>query len=155
MNHAAGAAVDASSHLPVPGFFSLRRANRALVYVRRVVSDIVTEYARLLELQEILELHQRNGDVDDLERVKAASGEVVARLQGYLCELDGVGVKFRDFARGLVDFPARVGGREILYCWQLGEPSVQYWHHPGEGLAGRRPICELAGLRRAVSTTPA
>ncbi|HUU23802.1 MAG TPA: DUF2203 domain-containing protein [Phycisphaerae bacterium] len=146
MDHSVSKAPAGSSRRPLDRTFSLRQANRSLVLVRRIVSDIVSRYGRLLELQEMLELRQRTGAWDELDRLKAASGEVAHKLQGYLGELDEVGVKFRDFARGLVDFPARVGGKEIFYCWQLDEPDVQYWHYPNDGVAGRRPICDLAGL---------
>ncbi len=146
MNQPSGTALDALAHAFNGRTFSLRQANRSLVLVRRIVTDIVDQYTKLLELQEILEMHQRDGDVGELALIKAASGEAVERLQGYLRELDEVGVKFRDFARGLVDFPACVGGQDVHYCWQLGEDSIQYWHAPGEGFAGRRHVCELADL---------
>ena len=41
--------------------FTLAQANRALVLVRRIVEDIVSDYARVLEYQEVLELEQRYG----------------------------------------------------------------------------------------------
>jgi len=155
MEHPVSNGLTATSQPHPARTFSLRRANRSLVLVRRIVSDIVAAYGKLLEVQEMLELRQRHSAVDELQRLKAASGELVKRLQSYLCELDDVGVKFRDFARGLVDFPALVGGREVCYCWQLGETDVQYWHYPDEGLAGRRPICELAGVADTISVRSA
>lgn len=129
--------------------FSLRRANRALVFVRRIVADVVADYSQLLELQEILELEQRYGSVDHLNQVKAEMSSAVERLQGYLEELQLVGVELRDFARGLVDFPARVAGKDIYFCWRFGEDTISYWHRRDDGMAGRRPVSELAGLYEA------
>ena len=126
--------------------FSLRRANRALVFVRRIVADVVADYSQLLELQEILELEQRYGSVEHLTQVKAEMSAAVERLQGYLEELQLVGVELRDFARGLVDFPARVAGRDIYFCWQFGEDTVGHWHDRDDGMAGRKSVSELADL---------
>ncbi|KKL19645.1 hypothetical protein LCGC14_2463400, partial [marine sediment metagenome] len=118
------------------------------------VADIVADYARLLELQEILELEQQYGSAESLAETRAAMVETVHPLQGYLSELDAVGVSLRDFGRGLVDFPARVAGADILFCWQLGEQSVLYWHRPDEGLSGRKPISELASVVEGAPTAP-
>ena len=124
-------------------YFTVEEANRALVLVSRIVSDVVDEYARLLELQEMLEANQRHGPVALLGRLQSEMADSVDRLQEYLIELEEVGVDLRDFGRGLVDFPSRMGGREVCLCWQFGEPRVAFWHEPNEGLAGRRSVAEL------------
>jgi len=129
------------------GRFSLRRANRALVLVRRIVADVVAEHSRMLELQEMLELEQRHGPVDYLERVKKVMAVSVKRLRRYLGELDAVGVHIQDCSRGRVDFPARVAGRDVVFCWELGEDAIAYWHPPGAGFAGRKRISELVAPR--------
>ena len=59
---------------------------------------------------------------ESLERIRALGGDV------------------KDLDLGLVDFPGRREGQEILLCWRLGEKRIQFWHTPDEGFAGRRPI---------------
>lgn len=57
--------------------------------------------------------------------------------------LDGIhrlGVRVKHIGLGLVDFPARVDGRNVLLCWRLGEPQVAFWHGVGEGYRGRKPL---------------
>ena len=44
-----------------------------------------------------------------------------------------------------VDFPARLEGREVYLCWQLGEPEVLHWHAMDAGFAGRQPIFAPVG----------
>ena len=124
-------------------FFSLRRANRSLVLVRKVTADIVAEYPRLLELQEMLELAQCRGSVEYLGRLQADLAGAVARLQDLIGELESVGVELCDFGRGMVDFPAFVAGREVRFCWQFGEERIGHWHRAHEDTASRRPISEL------------
>lgn len=58
-----------------------------------------------------------------------------------LAEIEDRGIVLRDVERGLVDFPSRhPGGREVLLCWQAGEPDLAWWHLPEDGFAGRRPL---------------
>ena len=61
---------------------------------------------------------------EELERIRALGGAVK--------ELD----------TGLVDFPGRRDGEDILLCWRLGEKRVGFWHTLEGGFAGRRPLDE-------------
>lgn len=62
------------------------------------------------------------------------------RIQRILDDIHALGCEVRHIELGLVDFPARIHGREVYLCWQLGEPMVAYYHGLREGYAGRRPI---------------
>lgn len=56
-------------------------------------------------------------------------------------ELEAVDVVVRDVARGLIDFPALQDGEEIYLCWLMDEEeTIGFWHEPGAGFAGRRPL---------------
>jgi hypothetical protein len=57
-----------------------------------------------------------------------------------LGEVDAIGCQIKDIQMGLVDFPSRLFGREILLCWRLGEDLVGYYHDPEAGYSGRRPL---------------
>jgi len=123
--------------------FTLNTANRALVLLRKIVTDLVTEYARVLEFQEIVELEQSYGGPEGADRLREEFRETVDRVRGFVRELEAVGVELRDFEHGQVDFPARVNGRDICFCWQLSEDRVEFWHEPGGTICNRRPITEL------------
>jgi hypothetical protein len=59
-------------------------------------------------------------------------------------ELAAEGIVLRDIERGLIDFPARSSsGRWYWLCWLHGETSVDWWHWPETGFAGRAPLDEL------------
>jgi hypothetical protein len=51
-----------------------------------------------------------------------------------------MGVLVKDLDTGLVDFPGKRDGQDILLCWQLGEDEVAFWHGLEDGYAGRRPL---------------
>ncbi len=49
-------------------------------------------------------------------------------------------IQVKDLDRGLIDFPAFVGGREVFLCWERGEDDIEYWHDLEAGYAGRERL---------------
>ena len=106
----------------------------------RHAAALVAAQARQRELA--LRIGANGGDLSTSEVRDAAAG--VARELEAVAEcvaaLEGEGVQVKDVGEGLVDFPARHGGRDVLLCWRVGEPNVAYWHGVEEGFAGRRRL---------------
>jgi hypothetical protein len=63
-------------------------------------------------------------------------GEVKSLLQSF----SDREIIIKDLSRGLVDFPALVGGREVFLCWEKDEDDVEFWHDIDSGFAGREPL---------------
>jgi hypothetical protein len=61
-------------------------------------------------------------------------------LRDSMIELRELEVVLRDLDRGLLDFPSLRDGQEVYLCWQEGEDTIGFWHEPGAGFAGRRPL---------------
>jgi uncharacterized protein DUF2203 len=59
-----------------------------------------------------------------------------------LGEVDTLGVQIKDIQMGLVDFPSKLLGKNVLLCWRLGEEAVEFYHDLESGYAGRQPIPE-------------
>ncbi len=69
---------------------------------------------------------------------------LIDQMAAGVARIDALGLTLRDIERGLVDVPALVSGRQIWLCWQLGEPSIGWWHGLDTGFDGRQPLSELA-----------
>ena len=123
--------------------FTVDRANRSLVLIRRVIADVIIDYQQMLDLQEIVEATGSCGRGEHVGRYREELAATVQRLQRCLEELTELGVEIRDWGLGVVDFPAMADGREVYLCWQFGEPSVMYWHEVNAGDTGRQPIDSL------------
>lgn len=123
-------------------FFTWQEANRMLPLVRRIVSDIRDAHD---DLQEPLERFRRL-----VESGREAGAEARSlrrdldarfrRLNAFVDELGAVGVHFKGFDEGLVDWYSIRDGRPVLLCWKHGEPEIAWWHDVNAGFAGRRPI---------------
>lgn len=127
-------------------FYSIDDANRALPLVRAIVSDIVSQYKRVDELQQRLSRvrRDRKRKTDDvyaaeLDQTRTELETEENRLRDYVDELRKLGVELKS-EDGLCDFPSVRDGREIYLCWRLGEPQVAHWHELEAGFAGRRRI---------------
>jgi hypothetical protein len=49
-------------------------------------------------------------------------------------------IQVKDLDRGLVDFPAYIGGKEVFLCWENGEDDIEFWHDLESGYAGREKL---------------
>jgi hypothetical protein len=120
-------------------YFTVAEANAVLPLARSIVRDI----AELAEsLQERYDRLTADGDLagaqkDDREQELEQDQE---KMRDYVQELHQLGIELKDFHAGLIDFPARMGNREVYLCWKLGEPEVSHWHELDAGFAGRRKI---------------
>jgi hypothetical protein len=49
-------------------------------------------------------------------------------------------IQIKDLDRGLIDFPAFIGGKEVFLCWEKGEEDIEFWHEIDAGYAGREKL---------------
>ncbi|MGQ0648043.1 MAG: DUF2203 domain-containing protein [Gemmatimonadaceae bacterium] len=125
-----------------------------LPLVSRIVRDILDHYREWQQTVEGFEMatalsraDRPSAEADVLQR---RAQELAREIQGFLAELTSLGVEFKGFELGLVDFPGDIDGQQILWCWKYGEPSVLYWHDAVAGYAGRQPVeALLASTRNA------
>lgn len=146
--------------------FTPADADKVLPLVRSIVTDVVTEFARMRDAgreRRALEVETQSSATATtpaspaggiatarvaaesatktlIERLKAEVNERSVRIDGYLKELADLGVEVKDLERGLVDFPAERGGRPIYLCWELGETLVTHWRGVDEPYDKRRPV---------------
>ena len=64
----------------------------------------------------------------------------LAEMQEILAEFQSRRIFIKDLSRGLLDFPAIIGGREVFLCWELDEENVEFWHDLETGYGGRERL---------------
>ena len=62
---------------------------------------------------------------------------VVCGVRRILREFAGREIQLKDLERGLIDFPAIIGGKEVFLCWEQDEDAIEFWHDLDTGYAGR------------------
>jgi hypothetical protein len=134
---------------PAVRAFTVEQANRMLPLVRRIVSDIVEAHqawGRAVQAYETAATFTRaDAPSNQLGVLESDVRRIAADIEGYLGELRELGVDFKGFDLGLVDFPGERDGRPICLCWKLDEDEVRYWHEISDGYVGRQPLTPSNG----------
>jgi hypothetical protein len=124
--------------------FTIDHANRTLPLVRRIVEDIVREHRHweeaIVELDLVATISNPEIASPRIIELEKRIQRIAREIDSFQAELESIGIQLKDRRIGLVDFPSELDGRPMLLCWQLGEPSVQFWHDIDSGYAGRQPL---------------
>jgi hypothetical protein len=65
---------------------------------------------------------------------------VMVELREILHRFESREIQIKDMERGLIDFPAIIGGREVFLCWEKDEEDIEFWHDIDSGYAGRERL---------------
>jgi hypothetical protein len=128
--------------------FTVDEANRTLPLVGKIVADLVREHklwadkVAEFELATVGSSPEKPDAIAELLQIEAQ--RLARDIEGYIRELNDLGVICKGMDTGLVDFRGQIDGRDVYYCWKLGEPSVLYWHEIDAGFVGRQKLNPLA-----------
>jgi len=127
--------------------FTPDEANSALAEVRPAAERLVELRARMRELEREQGRHVTtiggNGAgyaATDLNVAQAELHRLAGETAACVERLEALGVVLKDLDLGLLDFPSRRDGSDVLLCWHVGEDGVGWWHALDEGYAGRKPV---------------
>jgi hypothetical protein len=98
--------------------------------LKKQIDARVEEWRRIHDTLSVAEEAVIQGQVDFL----------VAQLDLNLERITALGCLPKDINEGLIDFPARVNGREVYLCWRMGEARIESWHAIADGARGRQPL---------------
>jgi hypothetical protein len=127
-------------------YFTVEDANGLLPTIEPILQNLKSLRERMVHIAGAVAdfelLASGNGHSHDSEALNPENDMRGLRdeIREGLVFLDEMGIQVKDIEHGIVDFPARMFGREILLCWRLGEESVGHWHDVDSGFSGRQPL---------------
>lgn len=127
-------------------YFTVEDANGLLPAIEPILQNLKSLRERMVHIAGAVAdfelLASGNGHSHDSEALNPENDMRGLRdeIREGLAFLDEMGIQVKDIEHGIVDFPARMFGREILLCWRLGEKSVSHWHDVNSGFSGRQPL---------------
>ncbi len=110
---------------------------------RQLLPQLTTWLRQLQQLHEAITRHETrmsgaiNGGADMGGETVNSWIKDLAGYQEVMHELQTRRIQLKDLSRGLIDFPAIIGGKEVFLCWELGEEDIEYWHDLDAGYIGR------------------
>ena len=117
-----------------------REQVRALLPQVRAWLDDLVDRRDKMDKQEDLVRSMRPDGADFGGDVVNDWVRLVAEFRTLLFEFYQRDIEIKDIDRGLVDFPAIIGGKEVFLCWEKSEDDVEYWHDLDSGFGGREPL---------------
>ena len=123
--------------------FTIEEAEAVLPKVEILMKDVSVLRGKI---ESIIDSWQEK-DSEEPAATALAQGRVdfiATQINRRLDSIQQLGCVPKDTELGLVDFPARLNGKEGFYCWKRGEGRIEYWHGLTEGYAGRIPIRQPA-----------
>ena len=119
--------------------YTREEARALLPKVRKWLDELDRLRAQLVKYEEHLGALMEGGrDVggDTVNRwIKT-----LAAMREILAEFQERQILIKDIERGLVDFPAIIGDREVFLCWEKDEDDIEFWHDLDTGYAGRERL---------------
>ena len=132
-----------------PRLFTVNEANDLLPKLRPLVEQILENIRRLQGASEtVIRREQLDAEAPDLMdqlRRDVEVAKLIGQVQGWVEEINAHGCMCKGVEQGLIDFPCMLGAEVVYLCWQLGEPSVGFWHRIEDGFAGRKPLLDGEG----------
>lgn len=132
------------------GAFSLMKPQFEKHYTREEANALLPQIRQWLERLNRLreELQRFEKRLSGLtEQGHDIGGETVnnwiralADMQETLAEFQRREIFIKDIERGLLDFPALIGGKEVFLCWESDEEVVEFWHDLETGFGGRERL---------------
>jgi len=113
---------------------------------RLLLPDVRQWLRRLVGLRAGLEkldarVAAMRGPSDDLGGAEVNQWvRAMADIRQVLLEFHRREIQIKDLDRGLVDFPAIIGGKEVFLCWEQSEEDIGFWHDLDSGYSGREPL---------------
>ncbi len=128
--------------------FTLSQAETIRAEVEPLLIETIELRKKMLELERSLgalaDRIQAMGGLQvryDQALARRREAERIAReVKAAIERIQATGCVVKDLDSGLIDFPARLNGEDVFWCWRLGEDRIRFWHRPDEGFAGRKPL---------------
>jgi hypothetical protein len=127
--------------------FTLREATELLPQIKSELAVLQELASRIedqtLELQKMKLIHmqsQISNENDGFFEVESRIDFMRMEAEMLIQNFARKGVQLKMINPGLVDFPSRLDGEEILLCWMEGEETITHFHGWQEGFMGRKSL---------------
>ena len=119
--------------------YSIEEARALLPQIRKWLGEINQVRGCLKQLDERIGQMVADGADAGGESVHKQV-RLIADLRTVLQEFERRQIQIKDLDRGLIDFPAIMGSKEVFLCWEQDEEDIEFWHDLDAGYAGRERL---------------
>lgn len=121
-------------------YFTIEEANALLPTIKPLMADLMERRAKCARLGRSVAELLRQLHVDIGGPVLSELAVEFMVIESLVSRIKETGCVVKSLEGGLVDFLAKIDGRDVYLCWRYGEESVAYYHELHTGFRGRQPL---------------
>ena len=123
-------------------YFTVEEADALIPELEKIFEAVAELTAQAEVKAAALRRQQESADPDaaDMAITRSQLQFLAQGINEWMQKIVDQGALPKGMDPALVDFPARVEGREAYLCWKLGETKVSFYHPVGEGFSTRKPL---------------
>ena len=121
-------------------YFTIEEANALLPTLKPLMAELLERRARSAQKGQWVAgaLQQTHVDIGGPVLSELATEFVI--IENLLTQIRETGCVVKSLEGGLIDFLAKIDGRDVYLCWRYGEEAVTHYHELHSGYRGRRSI---------------
>ncbi len=124
----------------IPRYFTVEEANELLPTIEPLLAELLDRRARVVRWRDEIEAIAEDLHSDVGGPVASEMAQEFTIIEHLLEKIQAHGCFVKDMNAGLVDFLAKIDGRDVYLCWRYGEPQVAHYHELHTGYNGRQPV---------------
>ncbi|MBI4374984.1 MAG: DUF2203 domain-containing protein [Elusimicrobia bacterium] len=121
-------------------YFEVDEAQALIPKLEEIFRTVLEIAPRAQDKSDVVKRLEDGNSPTDLAIEKAQLEFLIGEINEWLQRIVELGALPKGLEPPLVDFPARLGGREVYLCWRLGEKEITHYHGTDEGFSERKKL---------------
>jgi hypothetical protein len=121
-------------------YFTIEEANALLPTLKPLMAELLERRARSAQKGQWVADALRQPYVDVGGPVFSELTAEFVLIEDLLKKIKDTGCVVKSLEGGLVDFLAKIDGRDVYLCWRYGEETITHFHELHTGFRGRQPL---------------
>ncbi len=121
-------------------YFTREEANELLAELKPLMGRLLEMRAKTVRTSRQLETLLAEPHLDFGGPVPTALAQDFVIIEDLLNQIRSYGCVVKNLEAGLIDFLAKINGRDVYLCWRYGEEQIAYYHDLHTGFQGRRAL---------------
>ncbi len=118
-------------------YFTIEEANDVLSKIEPLMGQLLERRANSVRKSRQIEHLLSNNHVDFGGPLPTELAQDFAVIEDLIGQIKAYGCVVKNLEAGLIDFLAKVNGRDVYLCWRYGEDRIAYYHELNTGFQGR------------------
>lgn len=121
-------------------YFTREEADEVLAELNPLMGQLLERQAKAVRMSRQLEDLFEEPHIDFGGPVPTKLAQDFIIIESLLSQIRSYGCVVKNLEAGLIDFLAKINGRDVYLCWRYGEDRIAYYHELHTGFQGRKTL---------------